>query len=101
MLLGQHSVEGIGSSSLPSHRLGTRGSKGVSATDTPMVKTDGFRFVLYLPCRCLPSRVCLCRETHGLNGPGVSGFLREDRAGILVGPNISFLCLIEGLEDVG
>lgn len=39
MLLGQHSGEGVGPSSFPSHRLGTRGSNGVSATDTPMVKT--------------------------------------------------------------
>lgn len=34
VLVGQHNVEGMGGSSFPSHRFGTRGSEGVSAADT-------------------------------------------------------------------
>lgn len=62
MLIGQHSVEGMGSSSFPSHRCGTRGSEGVSAADTPMMKTRSQLQIRGLPPVPIPAPTGACPQ---------------------------------------
>lgn len=63
VLVGQHNVEGMGASSFPSHRFGTRGSEGVSAADTPTMKTRP-----QLQIHALPP--CFTHPHGGFSQPG-------------------------------